>query len=98
MPPLWLTLVSLDAIAIGDSCFLTNFIRDMMGVAKVTILESLIEGMFWQETLVGPQGYLDPYLKGVVNVSACWRQTHGNWHRVAAQMMKELMAFITTEP
>lgn len=63
----------------------------------VTILESLIEGMFWQETLVGPTGYLDPYLKGVVNVSACWRQTHGNWHRVAAQMMKELMQFITTD-
>lgn len=63
---------------------------------QVTILESLIEGMFWQETLVGPPGYLDPYLKGVVNVSACWRQTHGNWHRVAAQMMKELMEFITT--
>lgn len=63
----------------------------------VTILESLVEGMFWQETLVGPTGYLDPYLKGVVNVSACWRQTHGNWHRVAAQMMKELMEFITTD-
>eukprot|EP00434_Breviolum_minutum_P029086 symbB.v1.2.025726.t1/scaffold2516.1/size77141/1 len=63
----------------------------------VTILESLIEGMFWQETLVGPAGYMDPYLNGVVNVSACWRQTHGNWHRVAAQMMKELMEFVTTD-
>ena len=64
----------------------------------VTILESLIEGMYWQETLVGPPGYLKPFLdQRVVNVTGCWRQTHGNWHRVAAQMMKELMQFITDD-
>ncbi|CAE7746923.1 unnamed protein product [Symbiodinium sp. CCMP2592] len=39
-------------------------------------------------------GYLDPFLQNqVVNVTGCWRQTHGNWHRVAAQMMKKLLTF-----
>eukprot|EP00439_Symbiodinium_sp_Y106_P062137 s799_g9.t1 len=60
----------------------------------VEVLEALIEGMYWQETLVQPSGYLDPFLQNqVVNVTGCWRQTHGNWHRVAAQMMKKLMTF-----
>ncbi|CAJ1434824.1 unnamed protein product, partial [Effrenium voratum] len=64
----------------------------------VSILESLIEAMYWQETLVSPANYLDPYLeRQVVNISSCWRQTHGNWHRVAAQMMKELMKFLTND-
>lgn len=54
--------------------------------------------MYWQESLVEPRDYLDDYLaKGVLNVSACWRQPHGNWHRVAAQMMKELLYFVTTD-
>lgn len=39
----------------------------------------------------------EPTTHQVVNVSACWRQTHGNWYRVAAQMMKELMEFVTTD-
>ena len=82
---------------------LTAKLRISKDIAKslatlVTILESLIEGMFWQESQVSPSDYLKPYLdKGVVNVTGCWRQTHGNWHRVAAQMMKELMQFITDD-
>ncbi|CAK9022363.1 unnamed protein product [Durusdinium trenchii] len=64
----------------------------------VTVLESLVEGMYWQETLVGPAGYLDPYLKKqVVDIPACWRQTHANWHRIAAQLMKELMELLLVD-
>ncbi|CAK9022626.1 unnamed protein product [Durusdinium trenchii] len=85
------------------NAMLTAKLRIAKDIAKslatlVTILESLIEGMYWQESLVGPSDYLQPFLKkNVVNVTGCWRQTHGNWHRVAAQMMKELMQFITTD-